>query len=74
MLKTGALWCDVLPEYSSPSTCWRRIKRWDKHGTWERLSRTSIAELDARGRLEWEASFIVGTFAPAKKGSRCQTH
>ena len=55
-------------EYPSPSTCWRRLKRWDEDGTWLRIWRAFIAELDARGRLQWETAFIDGTFASAKKG------
>lgn len=68
VLKTGARWRDLPAEYASPSTCWRRLKRWDEDGTWLRIWRAIIAELDARGRLHWETAFIDGTFAPAKKG------
>ena len=69
VLKTGARWRDLPAEYPSPSTCWRRLKRWDEDGTWLRVWRAIIAELDARGRLQWETAFIDGTFAPAKKGA-----
>ena len=69
VLKTGARWRDLPAEYPSPSTCWRRLKRWDEDGTWLRIWRAFIAELDARGRLQWETAFIDGTFAPAKKGA-----
>ena len=69
VLKTGARWRDLPAEYPSPSTCWRRLKRWDDDGTWLRLWRAFIAELDERGRLQWETAFIDGTFAPAKKGA-----
>ena len=67
VLKTGARWRDLPVEYPSPSTCWRRLKRWDEDGTWLRIWRAIIAELDARGRLQWEPAFIDGTLAPAKK-------
>jgi transposase len=69
VLKTGARWRDLPAEYPSPSTCWRRLGRWFDDGTWERLWRTFIAQLDVQGRLEWETAFIDGTFAPAKKGA-----
>jgi len=69
VLKTGARWRDLPSEYPSPATCWRRLKRWDEDGTWERLWRAFLAELDARGRLQWETAFIDGTFAAAKKGA-----
>ena len=69
VLKTGARWCDLPAEYPSPSTCWRRLKRWNEDGTWRRLWRPFIAALDPRGRLQWETAFTNGTFAPAKKGA-----
>ena len=69
VLKTGARWRDLPSEYPSPATCWRRLKRWDEDGTWERIWRAFLAELDARGRLHWETAFIDGTFAAAKKGA-----
>ena len=69
VLKTGARWRDLPAEYPSPSTCWRRLRRWDEDGTWLRVWRAIIAELDERGRLQWETAFIDGTFAPAKKGA-----
>ena len=69
VLKTGARWRDLPAEYPSPATCWRRLKRWDEDGTWLRVWRAIIAELDERGRLQWETAFIDGTFAPAKKGA-----
>ncbi len=68
VLKTGARWRDLPNEYPSPATCWRRLQRWDADGTWERIWRAFLTELDDRGRLAWETAFIDGTFAPAKKG------
>jgi transposase len=69
VLKTGARWRDLPNEYPSPATCWRRLRRWYDDGTWLRVWRAFIAELDARGRLDWETAIIDGTFAPAKKGA-----
>ena len=77
VLKTGARWCDLPSEYPSRSTCWRRLKRWDEDGTWLRIWRALIAELDARGRLQWETAFIDGTFVSAKNtclGSQWSRH
>ena len=50
VLKTGSQWRNLSAEYPSPSTCWRRLKPWDKDGTWLQIWSTIIAELDARGR------------------------
>src|SRR5262245_52294474 len=70
VLKTGARWRDLPDGYSSPATCWRRLNRWYEDGTWLRIWRAFLAQLDERGRLDWEETFIDGTFFPAKGGAR----
>ena len=70
VLKTGARWRDVPEPYPSGSTCRRRLLLWEEQGlrleTWRRF----LAELDEQGILDWNESFIDGSFAPAKKGAR----
>ena len=70
VLKTGARWRDLPPEYPSPSTCWRRLQLWEEQEVWLDVWRQFLAELDARRRLDWSESFVDGSFAPAKKGAR----
>ena len=69
VLKTGARWRDLPDGYPSGSTCWRRLRAWDEDGTWLRMWRAFLGQLDARGRLQWENTFIDGSFASAKKGA-----
>jgi transposase len=69
MLRSGARWCDLPPQYPSPSTCWRRLRDWEEAGVWLRVWHTFIEELDEAGHLEWEETFADGSFAPAKKGA-----
>jgi len=69
ILKTGARWCDLPEQYPSPSTCWRRLQRWEEEGVWLEIWRTFLAELDERRRLHWEESFADASFAPAKEGA-----
>jgi len=69
VLKTGARWRDLPEEYPSPSTCWRRMRKWAEEGVWEKIMQEFLGELDARGRLKWEETFADGSFAPAKKGA-----
>jgi len=69
VLKTGARWRDRPEGYPSGSTCWRRLRQWDEDGTWLRMWRAFLGQLDARGRLAWEEAFIDGSFASAKKGA-----
>lgn len=68
VLRTGCRWQDVSREYSSPSTCWRRLRAWAEDGTWERAWRTLLALLDEQGKLEWAKAFLDASFVPAKKG------
>jgi len=69
ILKTGARWRDLPPQYPSPSTCWRRLRDWEEQGVWLRVWHSFIAELDEAHHLEWEETFADGSFAPAKKGA-----
>jgi transposase len=68
VLRSGARWKDLPGGYPSPSTCWRRLRDWEEAGVWLKIWRTFLAELDERGRLNWEETFGDGTFVPAKKG------
>ena len=70
VLKTGARWRDVPSDIGvSGSVCWKRLRRWDQQGIWLRIWRQFLWELDRSGRLDWQESFLDGSFAPAKKGA-----
>ena len=70
VLKTGARWRDVPSDLGvSGSVCWKRLRAWDQQGVWLRIWRSFLSELDRKGRLDWQESFIDGSFAPAKKGA-----
>ena len=71
VLRTGAAWADLPEEYPSPSTCWRRLRRWEEEGVWLEVWRSFLAQLDQKGTLEWQESFLDASFAPAK-GGRCR--
>jgi transposase len=32
ILRSGARWRDLPSEFPSPSTCWRRLRRWEEQG------------------------------------------
>jgi transposase len=53
-----------------PLTCWRRLRRWQREGVWERLWRRYLALRDAQGQRQWAQAFRDGTFVPARKGAR----
>jgi transposase len=68
VLKTGCPWEDVPRVYGSPATCWRRFSAWARNGTWARMWRALLSQLDEQGKLEWAQAFLDGSFVPAKKG------
>ena len=70
ILRTGARWKDLPERYPSPSTCWRRLKLWEENGTWLKIWRAFIHELDKKDRINWAECFMDGSFVPAKKGGQ----
>jgi transposase len=69
ILQTGAAWRFLPEEFPSPSTCWRPLQQWEEAGIGLEAWRTLLGALDAEGLLDWEESFLDGSFAPAKKGA-----
>ncbi|MBI3873333.1 MAG: transposase [candidate division Zixibacteria bacterium] len=69
VLKTGARWRDLPPEYPSPATCWRRLWMYEQLGVWDRIWRSFLRQLETRHRVKWQECFVDATFAPAKGGA-----
>src|SRR2546426_11168437 len=69
ILRSGARWQDLPEKYPHPSTCWRRLRDWEEQGVWLNIWRAFLSELNERKQLQWSASFLDGSFAPAKKGA-----
>jgi transposase len=69
VLKTGCAWADLPCEYGSYTTCWRWLERWSADGTWERIWRSLLGQLQAAEKIEWAQAFLDGSFVPAKKGA-----
>jgi transposase len=67
--QTGAAWRFLPGEFPSPSTCRRRLKRWEEDGIWLNAWRIRLGALDAEGLLKWDQAFLDGSFAPARKGA-----
>jgi transposase len=69
ILQTGAAWRFLPDEFPSPSTCWRRLRQWEEEGVWLDAWRTLLGALDGEGLLQWDETFLDGSFAAAKKGA-----
>jgi len=55
-LRTGAPWRDLPQRYGSWKTCYDRLVRWRRDGTWDRLLAHAQTKSDAVGEVEWEVS------------------
>lgn len=67
VLRTGAPWGDLPPRYPSYQTCHRRFQQWVKDGLFPRILRALAADLEKRGKIKLDESFLDGTWAGAKK-------
>ncbi len=69
VLKTGARWRDIPPDYGvSQASAHRYHQRWSHDGTFRRIMETLGEELAREGVIDISESFIDGSFASAKKG------
>jgi len=68
VVTSGVPWNDVPVRYGSGTTCWRRLKRWQREGTWQRIWAKLLVILDRRGILDWDHAALDAADIPAKKG------
>src|SRR5215212_11698293 len=71
VLKTGCPW-QALPKElgcGSGSTCWRRLRDWQRAGVWDRLHRLLLDRLGSRGRIDWSRAALDSASIPAKRGA-----
>ena len=66
VLRTGSPWGQMPGEYASP--CWRRLKRWQEQGVFQKLWKKLLSQLNKKDKIKWEECFIDGTFVQAKGG------
>ena len=55
-LRTGSPWRDLPERYGPWQTCFDRLGRWRRDGTWDRLLSHAQTKSDAVGEVEWEVS------------------
>ncbi len=69
VLHSGARWQDLPLNCPSPSTCWRRLKKWTESGAFTAVWRRLLGKLDGLHGIDWEQAIGDGAFCPAKKGA-----
>jgi transposase len=70
VLKTGVPWKSLpaMSDFPSGHTCRRRLLEWDKRGVWRRLWQSTLAELRAAGKLDWERGAVDSSSVRAGHG------
>lgn len=70
VLRTGIQWRELPLEMGCGSgvTCWRRLRDWQAAGVWDRLFAVVLAELHARGRVDWHRAVLDSSQVQAKRG------
>jgi transposase len=72
VLRTGLPW-ELLPQEmgcGSGSTCWRRLRDWQRAGVWERLHRTLLDRLGEADQIDWSRASLDSRSVPAKRGAK----
>jgi transposase len=62
VLTTGCRWMDIPLEYGSYKTAWRRLKKWQDEGVWDRVFK-ALASIREHGMVAVDSSTVE-----AKKG------
>ena len=71
VLKSGVPW-EMLPKEmgcGSGSTCWRRLRDWQKAGVWRRLHRVLLDRLGEADRIDWSRACLDSASVAAKRGA-----
>ena len=59
--RTGAPWRDLPERYGPWQTVYRRFRRWQLAGIWDRLFAAVQRQEDAAGHLDWTLHFVDGS-------------
>ena len=68
VLRSGARWDDLPSSFPSSKTCHRRFKQWSKHGSFREILRSLVQKAAKRGEVDFNETYIDGSFVPAKCG------
>ena len=70
VLKTGIPWEDLPREMGCGCgmTCWRRLRRWQQAGVWDRLHAVLLARLRGADKIDWSRAAVDSSFARALGG------
>ena len=70
VLKTGIPW-EILPVEMGCGcgmTCWRRLRDWQKDGTWDKIHKVLLDKLRGADKLDWSRALIDSSSVRAAYG------
>jgi transposase len=72
ILKTGLQWEDLPREMNCGCgmTCWRRLRDWQAHGTWEKILKVLLAQLRGADQIDWSRALIDSSSVRAAYGGQ----
>src|SRR5437763_4704786 len=70
VLKTGIPWEDLPYEMGCGCgmTCWRRLRDWQKDGTWDKIHRALLSRLRGADTIDWSRALIDSSTVRAAYG------
>jgi len=70
VLKTGIPWEDLPCEMGCGCgmTCWRRLRDWQKDGTWLKIHKVLLDRLRGADKIDWSRALIDSSFVRAAYG------
>ena len=70
VLKTGLPWEDLPREMGCGSgmTCWRRLRDWQKDGTWDRIHKILLDRLRGADAIDWSRALVDSASVRAAYG------
>jgi transposase len=61
VLRTGAPWADLPPQYGKWRTVASRFYRWTAAGVWQKVLEALQAQSDAAGQFDWQLHSVDGS-------------
>lgn len=69
VLAAGVPWRDAPERYGPWQTLYERHARWTDDGTWDRVLRALLVEMQRRGKIDWTLWCVDGTSIRALKAA-----
>ena len=69
VLTTGCRWADMPRQYGHPTTAWRRLKKLQEEGIWQKILQSLLNLGYSLGKIDPSLTAIDSTTIKAQKGA-----